>query len=204
MDRLKRKADVELQAANYTKYSNRAKKGLGVTTALGSAALGNRTIGGAIATNLFNKNIKDFKNWQDKEHNIAIKEIEKTYKNGLEWNAKNAKDAAQLDSWNLQDNRTRWNQYGKLYDAEEKAKRSNYDWSEEHYLKNNSTATKVLTAATAVSAGYTAYNAVKASVAKYRMSDIGHSKAVARAEAQVQKMQKMFGDVKLEEIMKNK
>lgn len=204
LNKLKEKADIELQAANYAKYSNRAKKGLAVSTALGSAALGNSTIGANVAKNLFNKNIKAFRNWFDTEHKARIKEIERAYDNGIEWNARNAKNAEELSRWNVQDNLTRWNEYEKAYAARDAATKRNYDWSEKHYLDSNRMATKVLTAAAAVSTGYTAYNAAKAGMAKYRMSDVGHSKAIARVETQVQKMQKMFGDVKLNEIMKRK
>lgn len=36
------------------------------------------------------------------------------------------------------------------------------------------------------------------------MTDVGHSKAVQKAKAQAEKMQKMFGDVKVSDIIKDK
>lgn len=76
--------------------------------------------------------------------------------------------------------------------------------SRKSIAEGSSTVSKIAAGVATVSLGYAAYNKVQAKLSRYRMTEAGHSKAVQRAEAQVQKMQKMFGDVKLEEIMNNK
>lgn len=59
-------------------------------------------------------------------------------------------------------------------------------------------------AATAISSGLAAYNAIKAHAARTRLTEAGHSKAVAKAKAQVDRMQKMFGNIDLDAALKKK
>lgn len=63
---------------------------------------------------------------------------------------------------------------------------------------------KIAMAGTAISAGLFAYNKIKAHAAEKRITEAGHSKAVKDAEAQIQRMENMFGNVPIEEILKRK
>ena len=93
-----------------------------------------------------------------------------------------------------------YKKYKKLSDkADLKLQSANYSKYSERMKKGAGVAT-----AAAAGYGYIAYNAVRASVYKHRMSDVGHSKAVAKAKAQAKKMQKMFGDVKMSDLTKKK
>ena len=68
--------------------------------------------------------------------------------------------------------------------------------------KTLSKAGKAAGAVAIAAAGASVASLAMRGVAKYRMSEVGHSKAVAKAQNQVARMEKMFGNVKLDDIKK--
>ena len=206
LNRLQRYADTNQQRANIEKYDNRAKKAIKVgNTAAGVAAgtlLGSRGLGAL--SDKFDSGItnatlkamtarrKEYGSYDDS--NDFMTDI---YKHGGM-----SKSTYQKQSDSLWD--THQSNLRKIDDTEHKERLTSARNRDIADIARNVTRGIGYAAAgtAAVSYGVAAYSKIQSKMAKTRLSEVGHAKAVANARAQVQKMEKMFANTPYSELIK--
>ena len=187
LQKLNDRANINLQAQKAQKYDKRAKTAAKIGAGLGIASIANELGGSRIvsklAANKYNADKLSAKAALDAEYRSIRKDFHGEQPFGTFWaNYQNKRYESAEDNY-----------YNALADSRKSGKRM---------ASTNKAITYGLAAASAVSLGVAGYNKVKSSLAKKRMSEVGHAKAVAKAKAQADKMQKMFGNVKISDIIK--
>lgn len=202
MQKLAERTDIDKQTANVGKYTKRALASAGVGAAgvgvaVGSKALNNQLKRVALAA------MKAKIDASDKARYDA-----EDYARNLWRNDKQAYDAAgnwtgkgyTQETWDKIDAKV------SEYDALDNKLMSERGKIKEDFNKGAKIRQAVSTAGwvvAAAGAGMAAYNAVQAGLAKRRTSELGHDKAVKKAEAQVARMQKMFANTPYADLVKD-
>ena len=186
LNRLEKRADVDLQAKKAKRYSTKAKiAGLGALGLAGAAA-------GSHAGTV--KGIKnDIKAWDATWHN-ADKESSEV----LKWLSEHTGKNATLGNEHMMRRAER---------AIDEMKNASYQKARLKEISSFSSApvstrTKVLAGAAAVSGGYAAYSAIRSKIAKNRTTLEGHQKAVDKYKQQYEKMVEQFKDTPYSELLK--
>lgn len=208
LNRLMAKADKGLQRANIEKYNKRAKTAMkvGNVAAGTAAALGLGVHGlGRLAKNLDDKVVESryresnrlidnnhaYDSTTDASHRL-LKEgkITSKYKKEL--------DDAAWDKW--RDDR----QAIKAEEYADRVKNASKRDLVETIQNVKRYATYAAAGTAAVSYGVAAVSKLQARAAKIRLTDAGHQKAVQKARAQVEKMEKMFANTPYSELVKQR
>jgi len=188
LHKLQDKANVDLQRERAEKYGQRAKnaRDLAIKTAAASYALDK---GGSIASKNINKMLSD----------KFSADSNKIYKNS---------DRLRL---------ARENAHSAYRDDYDRAISNDQRLIDKAYDKYNTKVTALNTVdklrkgaaigiagVSMVSSGVAVYNKVQQKMAEKRVSEVGHAKAEARVQEQMDKMFNMFGDMKYEDFVKQK
>lgn len=202
MQKLSDRTDVDKQAANVKKYTKRALISAGVGVAGAGVAVGSKALNDHLkraALTAMQAKIDA----SDKARYAA-----EDYTHNLWRNDKQAYDAA--GNWTgkgySQETWDKINAKVSEYDALDNKLMSERGKIKEDFNKGANIRQAVSTAGwvvAAAGAGMAAYNAVQAGLAKRRISELGHDKAVKKAEAQVARMQKMFANTPYAELVKD-
>lgn len=210
LNKLKARADIETQRANAEKYDKRAKAGMKV------AGIGAAIAGAGAAAEYGGANLR----------NRLVSQGLKASR-ASEWNAHDINSKQYTDDWSFWENQRRnltGNELGdwhKIYDANQKQAKDLYNknkmsiaiagLAERAGIKDKARlASQIHRAAiaagagtAAVGVGVAAVSKLQARAARTRMTEAGHSKAVARVKAQTEKMQKMFADTPYSQLVNN-
>ena len=189
LNKLQKRTDTELQARNAAKYSKRAKIAGGTALGLAGAAVGSHF--GTAAENA--KASLDWKSTYN-TYDDASSRILSTINSGL--NLPGGMDKASFDHL-----------MGLYKRANNDASNALYQWSK---LKKQSsfgtagvaTRTKILAGGAAVASGYAAYSAIRSKIAKSRLTDVGHQKAVEKYQKQYSTMIEKYGNTPYSELLK--
>ena len=191
LQRLKDRTDVNLQAQKAQKYDKRAS--ISKKVGLVSAGIAGAGLGGS-------ELLRRYSNKLFKTQSNALIDLDKKRYADIDANWRSLlKTNGHDDAYNY------------AMDAIDKADRQ---FNSEYASIKNAAAKrkaigdaanivgKVAAGVAVASAGYYAYNKIQSHLSKQRMTDIGHSKAVSKYEAQVQRMKNEFGNIKLSDIAK--
>lgn len=195
LQKLQDRANVDLQKQKAEQYSKRAKKALKVAGVAGGVAASMVPVGNKIAGHMSKTASKLLraKNSMDIDYQIMKGSMQIANKNPF---------SSEKDRLNFADQA--WNTWVKNKHINQASIDSNT--AKLAKLSKLGTARNVVlaasTATAAVSGGVAAYNAIKARAAKKRTTEIGHAKADARVKAQMDRMQQMFGDIKISDLKK--
>lgn len=201
LNKLISRTDIETQRANAQKYNKRAKIAAGV--GLGAAGIA----GGARLRNVMEKaRVKKLLAGMDADWDSTLSgmdhDVRKLWKADTQ-----AYDAA--GKWTGKGySKSTWDSIDRVMESGN-AKLDDIDRSIAATKSAFNKAANIRKAITygaagvaAVSAGFAAYNKVQAHLAKVRTTEIGHQKAVQKARAQVEKMEKMFANTPYSELVK--
>ena len=195
LKRYEDRQNKQLQAEKAAKYSKRAKIAGGAAAGLAGAAAG--TLGLKInAEKMSNIWMGQNALHANQAKAIGQKLNERAYGKNMYTTLDNKRSALTADSKNL-------SEMFKSETAKATEAKNNLDsWSKKD--KNYFTATKILAGGAAVAGGIAVYNAIRSKVAKSRLTDAGHAKAVAKYKSQYEKMAKMFASTPYSELIKKK
>jgi hypothetical protein len=209
LNKLRDRTDVNIQRQKAAQYDKRAKTGLKV------AGVGAAIAGAGAAAEYGGKNLRE---------QLVSKALNKS--RNSEWNAKEIAGNKYADEWIYWDNQRKslngkeigdWN---KIYDHRQNTAWEGYQKNKEaissagvaerNSIKNKANLASqihkgVMAAGAAVAVvggGMAAYNKIQSGLAKRRMTDVGHDKAVAKYNAQVNKMMEMFKDTPYSNLVK--
>ena len=192
LGKLKDQASISRQKERLDKYNKRASTAVKVGAGLGAAALGSLAAGHIKGGFEYGRGMRNALNWKS----LASKYDE--YRTNAYDPKMPLSDIQRRESGNYWRDKVHGaNTQAKLWELDAKDQKA-------YSINQGNTRAKILGGAAAISFGVAGYNKIKAHAAKTRLTEAGHSKAVAKAKAQVQKMQNMFGDVKVSDILKNK
>ena len=200
--KLQSRADIATQRANVQKYNKRAKVAAGIGLGAAGVAAGVR-----LRNVLEKQRVTDFVKGKNAEWDQGLSGMDKGVR--ALWKAdKQAYDAA--GKWTGKGySKETWDKVDKLT-ASGTSKLDSIDREIDTAKSNFNRMAGIRKAITygaagvaAVSAGVAVYNKVQAHMAKTRMTEAGHSKAVARVKAQTEKMQKMFADTPYSQLVNN-
>lgn len=209
LNKLAAKADIKTQKEAAEKYDRRAKTALkvaGVGAAIAGASAGAEIGGRDLRYQLLSRALKNSRNEEWKKRDLNSKEYRD---NWLFWDDQRRKlDGTETGDWNhiydmkqqFASDRHRRNEENIINAG--RAERANIN---EKAKMANSIRQGVFAAGTAVAAaggGVAAYNKIKAHLAKKRTTDEGHAKAVAKGQAQLEKMFSQFKDTPYAELLK--
>lgn len=189
LNRLADKADVQKQAELSAKYKKRATVGAKVTAGLAagtlSSYLADLGVNRKRMADFKNESVMHNKNWSEVLANIQKFQKQTggidgaTYghlRNIMEREDNRARAA--FDSYVDNKNRSKFGAAG-----------------------SSSLRTKIMAGATAAAGGYTAYAVIRSKIAKARTTDKGHQKAVAKGQAQIQKMFEQFNGTPYQKLL---
>lgn len=186
LNRLQKNTDMELQAKKAKQYATKAKIATGAAAGLAGAAVNSHfgTVAGIK---------KDIKGWQ-----AAYDAADKESSEVLSWLFDHTGENATLAVPHMQ---------GRLDRAISDMKNAT---AQKASLKKQasfgtapvSTKTKILAGAAAVSGGYAAYSAIRSKIAKTRLTDEGHQKAVVKYRDQYSKMLEKYGNTPYSSLIK--
>lgn len=210
LNKLRDRSDVDLQKEKAAQYDKRAKTGLKI------AGAGAAIAGAGAAAEYGGKSLRS----QLVSNALRVSK-------DSEWNAKQINSQQYTDDWIFWDNQRRqldgtelgnWN---RIYDTKQNQAYDRYKrndealttkgYTERAEIKDKaSLASQIhngvmaVGAATAVvGGGIAAYNKIQSTLAKRRITDIGHEKAVAKYKAQVEKMTEMFKNTPYANLVAN-
>lgn len=210
LNKLRDRSDVDLQKEKAAQYDKRAKTGLKI------AGAGAAIAGAGAAAEYGGKSLRS----QLVSNALRVSR-------DSEWNAKQINNKQYTDSWTFWDNQrknldgTELGDWNKIYDTAQKRdydtwKRNDESLTTKGYLERGEIKDKAwrasqihngvmaVGAATAmVGGGIAAYNKIQSTLAKRRMTDIGHEKAVAKYKAQVEKMTELFKNTPYANLVAN-
>lgn len=202
LKKLQSRADIDTQRANMQKYNKRAKVATGV--AIGAAGVA----GGARVRNILEKRrVTDLiagKNaeWDstfskmDKDYRKLLKADTQAYDSAGKWTGKGYKQS----TWDAVD-KMKDSSMGKLDAIDRDIASTKSAFNRAASIRK--AVTYGAAGVAAVSAGLAVYNKVQASMAKRRMTEAGHSKAVQKVKRQMEKMEKMFADTPYSQLVKD-
>lgn len=209
LNKLRDRSDVNIQRQKAAKYDERAKTGLKV------AGVGAAIAGAGAAAEYGGANLRN---------QLVSKALNKS--RNSEWDAKKIAGNKYNDEWIYWDNQrkslngTEIGDWNKIYDHRQNEAFKGYKKNEEAIssagiAERDSIKSKanlasqihkgVMAAGAAVAVvggGMAAYNKIQSSLAKRRMTDVGHDKAVAKYKEQVDKMREMFKDTPYSNLLK--
>lgn len=210
LNKFRDRSDVDLQKEKAAQYDKRAKTGLKI------AGAGAAIAGAGAAAEYGGKSLRS----QLVSNALRVSK-------DSEWDAKQINSQQYTDDWIYWDNQRRqldgtelgnWN---RIYDTKQNQAYDRYKrndealttkgYTERAEIKDKaSLASQIhngvmaVGAATAVvGGGIAAYNKIQSALAKRRMTDVGHEKAVAKYKAQVEKMTEMFKNTPYSNLVAN-
>lgn len=200
MQKLADRTDVDKQAANVKKYTKRALISAGVGAVGAGVAVGSKELNNHLAK-IASAAMKAKIDESDSARRASENLVRKIWDSDKSAHDASGKFVGYSDeTWDkvykeLDNNK----QLDDKLMAERRQIKDNFNQGA-RIRKAVSTAGWVVAAA---GAGMAAYNAVQAGLAKRRISELGHDKAVKKAEAQVARMQKMFANTPYAELVKD-
>lgn len=199
LEKLRSRADIEQQAANVKKYNRRAGVAAGV--ALGSAglAVGMKYRNGRLKQ-VAKDAIKGLTDQQDARLSASYKFFDDTL-GSLKERAHYQKHGRYSDqAWDkIYKDEADMNATWDRLQGEKDSIRSKFNQG----AKVRQAVSTAATGVAAVSVGLSVYNKIQAHVAKKRMSEVGHQKAVQNVKNQMAKMEKMFADTPYSQLVKD-
>ena len=206
LNRLQRYADTNQQRANIEKYDSRAKKAIKVgNTAAGIAA---GTLAGSRGLGALSKKFDDGISSAWFHANEARKAERASYMDNQDFLDDLRKNGGISESYYNRKSGDAMEQHlrnMRAIDNDETNRRvtSAQNRNIADFARNVTRGIGYAAAGTAaVSYGVAAYSKIQSRMAKTRLSEVGHAKAVANARAQVQKMEKMFANTPYSELIK--
>lgn len=195
LKKLKDNTDIDLQKANIAKYNKRAKTAAKVALASASVAAGTKGVNDILRENTKLKNDLLNRDWDDKFRQLQDN-VSQAWKADKSYNPKTGYSK---ETWDFID-------YLKGdFDKEGAAIDSKIHENTANFNKGARIRKAVITGAAAVagvSAATAAYNVFKSQVAKRRISDIGHEKAVKKYQEQYNRVMNTFGGTAYSDLLK--
>ena len=212
LHKLQDRANVELQRERAENYGKKAKSAAQVARTAAISALALKK-GGGIASDLVKNQIsKRLKADLDRSKEIADKAADVWWEKyqSIERNYGDTSDSKQWTK--LKNDAKRYND--EAHSKETKRSivledRAYSDWSDRiKALDKVNTARNAavigITAGSVIASGVYSYNKIQKHMADKRVSEVGHAKAEARVQEQMDKMFNMFGDMKYEDFVNSK
>lgn len=201
LNKLISRTDIEAQRANAQKYNKRAKiaagVGLGAAGIAGGARLRNVMEKARVKDLIAGKNFKWDQTLGNMEQNVRDlwRADRQAYDTSGKWTGKGYTQS----TWDSVD-RVVASGNSKLDQIDREIATAKSAFNKAANIRK--AITYGAAGVAAVSAGFAAYNKVQAHLAKVRTTEIGHQKAVQKARAQVEKMEKMFANTPYSELVK--
>ena len=201
LQKLKDRSNIELQNKKAEKYDKRAGKALKVAVISGAAAVGGNMAvklvrrglhvqGNKIAERLTSDTDRIIGGGTDKLRSIATRE---------NWATRPQWTGRELDKLSIA-SKTQFNNSGLRYNNARNTIQGKLN--KLHAINNVRKAVTI--GAASISAGVAIYSKLQAHASKKRVTELGHEKAVQNVKQQIQRMNQMFGDIKLSEITKKR
>lgn len=202
LEKLRSRADVEQQAANVKKYNRRAGIAAGVGLGAAGVAVGMKYRNGLLKKIAANQIAGYNQAWDatysgmERKWRNMLKEDRQAYDAKGNWTGKGYTEAnnKRIDAMTE-------DYMGRLDNLDSKIRSTRETFNRGARIRKG-----IATAATgvaAVSVGLSVYNKIQAHVAKKRMSEVGHQKAVQNVKNQMAKMEKMFADTPYSQLVKD-
>ena len=194
--KLNERADIDAQTQKWHKYNKRAAVG----AAVGAA-------GAALATGGTNALMNRLTRIGNEKADAAWNNYTKTMNDAGKYYDNNVGVIMKSQYMTPESKANAIGRESALYGAQMRGAVDKYNDAKNESLSNMNKAFYITrhggTAIAAAGLGFAAYNKIKASQAKKRVSEVGHTKAVADAKAQLKKMEQMFANTPYEQFIKD-
>lgn len=206
LNRLQKRTDVELQKQNIEKYDRRAQKAMKIgNTAVGIAAAAG---GGAYGLNRLAKAFDDKIVQSNKDERRRDHDLFEQYHDTTRNNYELAKSGAISEKFQDHLDNAAYHKY-----KTDRQNMSRYEYNSRvdnankrdraEVVRDVAKYTSYAAAGTAAASyGVAAYNKIQSHLAKKRITDAGHQKAVAKYEQQYSKMMNQFANTPYSDLLK--
>lgn len=195
LKKLKDNTDIELQREKASKYDKRAKIGAKVALAGASVAAGTKGLNSILKENAKLKNDLLESQWDRKFENLQ-EDVWNAFRNDKDYNPKTGHSQKTWDYIDML--RGEFDKEGGAIENQMAQNTSNFN-KRSNIRKAIATGAAVVGAAGAATA---AYSKIMSHVAKKRITDIGHKKAVKKYQEQYDRAMKTFGGTAYSNLLK--
>lgn len=195
LKKLKDNTDIDLQKANIAKYNKRAKTAAKVALAGVSVATGTKGLNNILKENAKLKNDLLNRDWDDKFRELQDN-VSQAWKADKSYNPQTGYSQK---TWDFIDSlRGEFDKEGAAIDNKIHENTANFNKG----ANIRKAIIKGATVVAGVGAATAAYNVFKSQVAKRRISDIGHEKAVKKYQEQYNRVMNTFGGTAYSDLLK--